>query len=63
VIGKETEAEILRLFHAEKWRIGTIVDGHQDPRPDGEDRQSAAGAVHRSLRSPVKTWPGVAARV
>jgi transposase len=26
VIGKETEAEILRLFHAEKWRIGTIAE-------------------------------------
>jgi transposase len=26
VIPKETEAEILRLFHAEKWRIGTIAE-------------------------------------
>jgi transposase len=26
VIGKESEAEILRLFHAEKWLIGTIAD-------------------------------------
>jgi len=25
VISKETEAEVLRLFHAEKWRIGTIA--------------------------------------
>jgi hypothetical protein len=25
VISKETEAEILRLYHAEKWRIGTIA--------------------------------------
>src|SRR5215467_2301599 len=23
---KETEAEIIRLFHAEKWRIGTIAE-------------------------------------
>ncbi len=26
VIAKETESEILRLFHAEKWRIGTIAE-------------------------------------
>lgn len=26
MIPKETEAEILRLFHAEKWRVGTIAD-------------------------------------
>jgi transposase len=26
VINKESEAEILRLFHAEKWLIGTIAD-------------------------------------
>jgi transposase len=26
VISKEAEAEILRLFHAEKWRIGTIAE-------------------------------------
>ena len=26
VIPKETESEILRLFHAEKWRIGTIAE-------------------------------------
>jgi transposase len=25
MISKETEAEVLRLFHAEKWRIGTIA--------------------------------------
>jgi transposase len=25
MISKETEAEIIRLFHAEKWRIGTIA--------------------------------------
>src|SRR5262245_29899111 len=25
MIPKETEANILRLFHAEKWRIGTIA--------------------------------------
>ena len=25
MISKEREAEILRLFHAEKWRIGTIA--------------------------------------
>ena len=25
MIPKETEAEILRLFHAEKWRVGTIA--------------------------------------
>jgi transposase len=26
MIPKETEAEILRLFHAERWRVGTIAD-------------------------------------
>ena len=26
MIPKEAEAEILRLFHAEKWRVGTIAD-------------------------------------
>ena len=26
MIAKETEAEILRLYHAEKWRIGTIAE-------------------------------------
>jgi len=26
MIPKETEAEVLRLFHAEKWRVGTIAD-------------------------------------
>lgn len=26
MIQKETEAEILRLFHADKWRVGTIAD-------------------------------------
>ena len=26
MIPKETEAEVLRLFHAEKWRIGTIAN-------------------------------------
>jgi transposase len=26
MIPKDTEAEILRLFHAEKWRVGTIAD-------------------------------------
>ena len=26
MIGKETEAEILRLYHAEKWPIGTIAE-------------------------------------
>jgi len=26
VIPKETEAEVLRLFHAEKWRVGTIAN-------------------------------------
>lgn len=26
MIPKETEAEIIRLFHAEKWRVGTIAD-------------------------------------
>jgi len=26
MIGKDTEAEIIRLFHAEKWRIGTIAE-------------------------------------
>src|SRR5688572_29479419 len=25
MISKETEAEVLRLYHAEKWRIGTIA--------------------------------------
>src|SRR6476659_3849506 len=25
MIGKEREAEILRLHHAEKWRVGTIA--------------------------------------
>jgi IS30 family transposase len=26
MIPKETEAEILRLYHAEKWRVGTIAE-------------------------------------
>ena len=26
MIAKETESEILRLFHAEKWRVGTIAE-------------------------------------
>ena len=26
MIAKETEADILRLFHAEKWLVGTIAD-------------------------------------
>jgi len=26
MIPKETEAEILRLFHAEKWRVSTIAN-------------------------------------
>ncbi len=25
MIAPETEAEVLRLYHAEKWRIGTIA--------------------------------------
>lgn len=25
MISKEREADILRLFHAEKWRVGTIA--------------------------------------
>ena len=25
MIGRDREAEILRLYHAEKWRIGTIA--------------------------------------
>jgi len=39
---------------------GMSVDGHQDPRLNGEDRQSALGA---RPRSPVKSWPAVVGRV
>ena len=35
----------------------SIIDGHQDPPPIGEERGQAIGAVHHS---PVKIWARVA---
>ncbi len=31
MISKETEAEVLRLYHAEKWRLGTIAAARTAP--------------------------------
>ena len=46
MIGREREAEILRLFHAEKWKLGTIA------------RQ--LGLHHTTVRR-VLRWPKPAA--
>src|SRR5258707_536797 len=51
MIPKETESDILRLFHAEKWRVGTISN----------QLRVHHTTVQRVLR--LKTLPGEQAQV
>ncbi len=58
------EAEVRRHFAYMAGLLGIVgyrlplsVSGHRDPRADGEERQGAAGAVHRS---PARSWAGSA---
>jgi transposase len=53
VIAKETESEILRLFHAEKWRIGTIAEqlGLHHTTVQRVLRQTGVQATEISTRS------------
>ena len=51
MIGPEIEAQIQRLFHAERWRIGTIAS----PRPGARALAAAGEAVGRVVREPLRT--------
>ena len=60
MIPKETEAEILRLFHAEKWRIGTIAEQfglHHTCGRSGLFRRRSPGIALRRLDVEIGKTP------
>ena len=74
-IDKETGAEILRLYHVEKWRIGTIADQlgvHHStvdrvladagvPRQERRRRRSKADPFLPFIRQTLKVYPNLPA--